>query len=216
MCAATLTEQNKLGVKSLLSWTNCCERLPDSSSEKPWGSFFFPLSFKWPHDKVWLNMSGDCGFSTRITDFTRFPIATSAGYTLYEKCWIVKRETGRKMKSRLWWFGVKAEWCPRCRTHTVSLLESSVFFFPLFHCLEKKNYKTPFYACYGWPSVCTSTALGNGRRRQREICGCSEERGGEVMLGWEKETKMRWKALTEEDDLLWWEPRTERRRYFIS
>lgn len=99
---------------------------------------------------------------------------------------------------------------------TQSACWNQVCFFPLFHCLEKKNYKTPFYACYGWPSVCTSTALGNGRRRQREICGCSEERGGEVMLGWKKETKMRWKALTEEDDLLWWEPRTERRRYFIS
>lgn len=66
------------------------------------------------------------------------------------------------------------------------------------------------------PSVCTSWALGNGRRRRREICGCSEERRGEDMSGWEEETKMRWKALTGEDDSLWWEPRTEKRGCFIS
>lgn len=117
--------------------------------------------------EVWLNISGYCGFSTRTTHFTRLPIATSARSTLYETCWIVKsdRMKNEKQTVMVWTEG-----------RVMSSLQDShgqdagiKYFFPSFSGKKKNITKNPFYACYEWPLVSASWALGSGRKKRGDL-----------------------------------------------
>lgn len=109
------------------------------------------------------------------------------------------------------------EWRPSdilcCRTHTVSRLESSNFF-SLSLQRKKLLEKNPFYACY--QRVAFGLYRLSSRKRQdedgRRFVDVVKKEEVKSSRG---EGRRRWKGWTEEDDSLWGEARTDRRRYFI-
>lgn len=118
--------------------------------------------------EVWLKMSGYCGFSTRTTHFTRLPIAASARSTLYETHWIVKSDRMKNEKQTLWCL----DWRPSdvlAAGLTLSGCWNQVLFFPISLARRRNITKNPFYACYEWPLVSASWALGSGRKKTGDL-----------------------------------------------
>lgn len=164
---------------------------------------------------MWLNISGYCGFSTWITHFTRLPVAASAAHTSPGKCWIVKRETGSKTKRRL---SVMLRSEGRVTSFAAGLTQSAgwnqVIFFSLSLQRKKLLEKNPFYACY--QRVAFGLYRLSFRKRQDEDGGrFVDVVKKEEVKSSRGEGRRRWKGWTEEDDSLWGEARTDRRRYFI-
>lgn len=167
MCATALTEQNKLSVKSLLSRTNCCERLPDSSSsEEAGGDFFFP-----PPPSGYMAKC-DWTFLAAVALLQESHISQGSPLLLQQDTHCMKNvEWWRERPDKKWKVDFVVVWT---EGRVMSLLQDLhsqpagiEYFFPLFLCLEKNIYitKNSFYACYGWPSVCTSWASGKGSKK---------------------------------------------------
>lgn len=214
MCDDTNWTKKKSVLTSLLSRANCCVETPRQQQREAmrW-FFFFPLSN---------------GFMAKC-DWTFLAIVASAHEShISQGCPSLFRQLTHPLKNvelwrgrpdekrnggSLWCCGVKAEWHPRCRTHTVSRLESSNFF-SLSLQRKKLLEKNPFYAWY------QRVAFGLYRQSFRKRHDEDGRRFVNVVKKEEVkssrgEGRRRWKGWTEEDDSLWGEARTERRRYFI-
>lgn len=134
---------------SWLSRANCCAQTPRQQQREAvrWFFFFFQL---WMAS--WQN----------VTEHFWLLCLQHMNHTFHKVCQSLLRQHTHPLKNvelwrgrpdekrnggSLWCCGVKAEWHPRRRTHTVSRLESSNFF-SLSLQRKKLLEKNPSYACY--------------------------------------------------------------------
>lgn len=163
---------------------------------------------------MWLNISGYCVFSTWITHFTRFASRCFGSTHILWKT--LNCEEGDRMKNETEALCDVVEWRPSdilAAGHTQSAGWNQVIFFSLSLQRKKLLEKNPSYARY--QRVAFGLYRLSFRKRQdedgRRFVDVVKKEEVKSSRG---EGRRRWKGWTEEDDSLWGEARTERRRYF--